>query len=107
MKSTSTGAASRMAGSATQDGTASANGAPARIPQGAAESVLVAEAVAALRERTTLEPSVAVILGTGLGALADAIETEVSVPYAEIPHFPVSTVESHAGELVFGRLGGR
>jgi purine-nucleoside phosphorylase len=106
MKSTSTEAAGQPAGAATQ-ARGDDTGAPAGVPQGAAESVLVAEAVAALRERTTLEPSVAVILGTGLGALADAIETEVSVPYAEIPHFPVSTVESHAGELVFGRLGGR
>ncbi len=47
------------------------------------------------------------ILGTGLGDFADALELETVVPFAEIPHFPVSTVESHAGELHLGRLAGR
>lgn len=67
----------------------------------------VAEAVAALRARTDAAPAVAVILGTGLGGLADRIEVETSVPYTEIPHFPLSTVESHSGRLLFGRLGGK
>ena len=48
-----------------------------------------------------------IILGTGLGDLASALESPVVVPYAEIPHFPHSTVESHAGELHIGRLAGR
>jgi purine-nucleoside phosphorylase len=70
-------------------------------------SARVAEAVAALRARTDAAPAVAVILGTGLGGLAERIEVETSVPYTEIPHFPLSTVESHSGRLLFGRLGGK
>ena len=67
----------------------------------------IEEAAAAVRARTRLAPRVGVILGTGLGDFADALEPEAVVPFAEIPHFPVSTVESHAGELHLGRLGGR
>ena len=67
----------------------------------------VDEAVASLRAKTKLVPEVAVILGTGLGELAEGLEVEARVPYKDIPHFAVSTVESHKGELVFGRLGGR
>jgi len=52
------------------------------------------------------KPAVGIILGTGLGSLAKEIETDVSLPYGEIPHFPISTVESHAGRLVCGRLAG-
>ncbi len=47
------------------------------------------------------------ILGTGLGQLADEMQIETEVPYDQIPHFPVSTVESHAGKLLFGTLGGK
>ena len=61
----------------------------------------------AVRARWPHEPHVALILGTGLGALADAIESPTVVPYAEIPDFPASTVESHAGRLLCGTLGGR
>jgi purine-nucleoside phosphorylase len=64
-------------------------------------------AVSSLRARTAMVPEVAIILGTGLGALSRSITTEVTVPYREIPHFPESTVESHAGELAFGRLSGK
>ena len=52
-------------------------------------------------------PEVAVILGTGLGALADAIEVEAAIPYDALPNMPLSTVESHVGRLLCGRLGGR
>ena len=52
-------------------------------------------------------PELGVILGTGLGDFADALTDHVVVPYADIPHFPSSTVESHAGELHIGRLAGR
>src|SRR5262245_59275596 len=52
------------------------------------------EAANALKKRTRLRPEVGVILGTGLGDFADALQAETVVPYAEIPHFPVSTVES-------------
>jgi len=67
----------------------------------------IEEAAAAVRARTKLAPRVGVVLGTGLGDFADALELETVVPFAEIPHFPVSTVESHAGELHLGRLAGR
>jgi purine-nucleoside phosphorylase len=67
----------------------------------------VQEAVSAIRERTAATPAVGMILGTGLGQLADAISIEVDIPYDEIPHFPISTVEFHHGRLIFGDLGGR
>ncbi|MFD2514919.1 purine-nucleoside phosphorylase [Pontibacter locisalis] len=52
-------------------------------------------------------PEFGIILGTGLGALVNDIEVEYSISYAEIPNFPVSTVESHSGKLIFGRLAER
>ena len=67
----------------------------------------VADAVRAVRARTTLEPDVAVILGTGLGALAEEIRAEATIPYADIPGFVVPTVESHTGRLLVGTLAGR
>ena len=65
------------------------------------------EAVRAIREQSALEPAVGIVLGTGLGALAERIEVETSIPYDQIPHFPLSTVESHSGRLLLGRLGGK
>ena len=67
----------------------------------------IAEAVGERRAEGVGTPEVGVILGTGLGPLADKIQADVVVPYDKIPHFPVSTVESHAGELHLGQLGGR
>ncbi|MBX3175414.1 MAG: purine-nucleoside phosphorylase [Gemmatimonadaceae bacterium] len=67
----------------------------------------VQSAVAAIRSRSALVPEVAVILGTGLGALGEAIEVEASIPYGDIPGFPLSTVESHTGRLLLGTLAGR
>ena len=67
----------------------------------------IADAVRAIQARSTLLPEAGIILGTGLGALADRIEVETAIPYDEIPHFPLSTVESHTGRLLLGRLGGR
>ncbi|MDB4949274.1 MAG: purine nucleoside phosphorylase [Gemmatimonadetes bacterium] len=67
----------------------------------------IAEATRAIRGRTTVQPAVGIILGTGLGGLADRIEVECAIPYDEIPNFPLSTVESHSGRLLFGRLGGK
>ena len=64
----------------------------------------VEEAAAVVRERFGKRADVALILGTGLGRLAAEIETPVSVDYAEIPYFPLSTVESHAGRLLCGTL---
>ncbi|MCS7082319.1 MAG: purine-nucleoside phosphorylase [Bacteroidetes bacterium] len=66
----------------------------------------LAETVTLLRARTALRPRVGIILGTGLGSLAEHIELELVVPYEQIPHFPLSTVESHTGRLLFGHLEG-
>ena len=65
----------------------------------------VSQSAAYIREKTSLRPQIAIILGSGLGALVDAMEDRISIPYAEIPHFPVSTVQGHAGNLVIGRIG--
>jgi len=65
------------------------------------------EAAAAVRERSDLVPEIAVILGTGLGALAGEIAEPVTVPYADIPHMPTTTLEAHAGHLILGHLEGR
>src|SRR5262245_49997699 len=62
--------------------------------------------VAAIRQRSSFQPERAIILGTGLGSLASEIQIEAAIPYPEIPHFPVSTVESHAGQLLLGHLCG-
>lgn len=64
----------------------------------------VRRAAEAVRARWTGRPKVAIILGTGLGGLGREIRTEVEIPYADIPGFPLSTVESHAGRLLCGRL---
>ena len=64
-------------------------------------------AAAVVRERTGLRPEVGIILGTGLGGLAREITVEAEIPYDDLPGFPLSTVESHAGRLLLGRLGGR
>jgi len=60
-----------------------------------------------VRKRTSIKPQVAIILGTGLGGLAKEITRAVRIPYSEIPHFPVSTVLGHSGELVLGTLSGK
>jgi purine-nucleoside phosphorylase len=67
----------------------------------------VSAASAVVRERFGRAPEVAVILGTGLGGLAKEIAVEATVAYADIPGFPLSTVESHPGRLLCGTLGGR
>ncbi|HST62471.1 MAG TPA: purine-nucleoside phosphorylase [Longimicrobium sp.] len=64
-------------------------------------------AVQAIRGRSTLQPRIGIILGTGLGGLAERIQTETSIPYEDIPGFPLSTVESHTGRLLLGTLGGK
>ena len=67
----------------------------------------IVAATTAIRARYTGSPDVAIILGTGLGALGREIDVETSIDYAEIPGFPLSTVESHSGRLLFGTLGGK
>jgi len=57
-----------------------------------------------VRQHTKIKPTIALILGSGLGALAHQIEADATLPYAEIPNFPPSTVEGHSGQLVLGRL---
>ncbi len=65
----------------------------------------IQEAVAFIRSRTDFKPQTGMVLGTGLGNLTDDLEVEEEIAYSEIPHFAQSTVESHKGKLVFGRLG--
>jgi purine-nucleoside phosphorylase len=67
----------------------------------------VEEAAAHVRGRLGAAPDVAVVLGSGLGAFADGLADPVRLPYAEIPHWPASTVIGHAGVLVAGAAGGR
>jgi purine-nucleoside phosphorylase len=64
-------------------------------------------AVALIRQRTDRSPTVGIILGTGLGALAEEIVLDTEISYEDIPGFPLSTVESHAGRLLIGTLGGK
>lgn len=71
----------------------------------AAHLLEVKAAAETIKERANVTASVGIILGTGLGALADEIEIEASISYEEIPNFPISTVESHHGRLIIGRLG--
>lgn len=68
---------------------------------------LINETAQFLKERVGKMPKTAIILGTGLGDLVKHIDIEVSIPYEEIPNFPVSTVEGHSGRLIFGNLGGK
>lgn len=64
----------------------------------------IEEAVAFLRPRLRAEPRIALVLGSGLGGFASQLREAVSIPYGEIPHWPVSTAVGHAGLLIFGRL---
>jgi len=67
----------------------------------------VSEAATFLRGKLgSLKPRVAIVLGSGLGAVADAVTEPVVIPCAQIPHFPQSTVEGHSGRIVAGLLGG-
>ncbi|NQX64963.1 purine-nucleoside phosphorylase [Paenibacillus alba] len=67
----------------------------------------IQEAAAFISKETNIKPQIGLILGSGLGVLADLIEQPIVVDYARIPHFPVSTVEGHAGELVVGTIQGK
>ncbi len=77
-----------------------------REGRGEAERALEAlrEAQAVIRSRTPLEPRAALVLGTGLGGLHEALEVEETIPYGEIPHFPRPSVDTHSGRLVLGHL---
>ena len=85
---------------------------PVAMPESVANDVLhslarITGAVGAIRTRYAGSPEVAIILGTGLGALGEEIALEAAFDYADIPGFPLSTVESHSGRLLFGMLGGK
>lgn len=67
----------------------------------------VKETVAYIQSKVTVSPQVGIILGTGLGGLAKDITNQEILNYADIPNFPVSTVEGHNGRLIFGDLGGK
>ena len=67
----------------------------------------IEESAAVVRARIDATPEIAIILGTGLGGLAARIESQTVIDYRDIPGFPLSTVESHAGRLISGRLSGR
>ncbi len=60
-----------------------------------------------LKSKIKISPEVGIILGSGLGSLGDKISNKQVIPYAEIPNFPVSTVEGHSGNLIFGQLGNK
>lgn len=60
-----------------------------------------------IRQRSAMKPQIAVILGSGLGSLVDDLSIETTVPYRDIPEFPISTVAGHAGQLVLGTLAGK
>ena len=64
----------------------------------------IQEAATAIREKVSLEPKVAIVLGTGLGGLAEEIRSQERIPYDEIPGFAESTVATHAGVMVFGEI---
>ncbi len=67
----------------------------------------ISEATEFVRNKTKSEPPIGIILGTGLGRLGERIEKETVIDYQQIRHFPVSTVEGHAGRLIFGKLSGK
>ena len=67
----------------------------------------IKETAAFLKQKMNTQPKTAIILGTGLGRLADEITDSYSIPYKDIPNFPISTVEGHSGKLIFGKLGGK
>ncbi len=67
----------------------------------------ILEAAAFIKQKTEMRPTVAMVLGSGLGKFAEELESPVAIPYSEIPHFPVSTVVGHAGQLVIGKSGGK
>src|ERR1700751_2047553 len=63
-------------------------------------------AAAFIRQRSSLQPKIGIVLGTGLGGFAERLTDAVAIPYPEIPHFPRPTVEGHAGRLVLGSFAG-
>ncbi|MFZ5952452.1 MAG: purine-nucleoside phosphorylase [Candidatus Rifleibacteriota bacterium] len=67
----------------------------------------IAQAARFISDKVKTRPTVALVLGSGLGKFADELKNPVAIPYEEIPHFPVSTVKGHAGRMVIGEAGGK
>jgi purine-nucleoside phosphorylase len=68
---------------------------------------MLKETVEFIKKEVNFEPEIGIVLGTGLGGLVNVIEEVGTIKYADIPHFPVSTVEGHAGQLMFGYISGK
>ena len=67
----------------------------------------VKETIDFLKKKTTVNPEIGIVLGSGLGGLVQEIDIETRIDYEEIPHFPISTVEGHHGRLIFGTISGK
>ncbi len=80
---------------------------PTRPIPPVAQPALIEALAAAVRARTDLVPEVGIVLGSGLGGLADDLEDAVAIPFADLPGWPAATAPGHAGRLLLGRLGGR
>ena len=80
---------------------------PTRPIPPAEQPARIAALAAAVREHTPLVPEVGIVLGSGLGGLADDLEDAVAIPFAELPGWPAATAPGHAGRLLLGGLGGR
>ena len=80
---------------------------PSRPIRPSDQPARVAALVAAVRARTALVPEVGIVLGSGLGSLAEQLDAPVSIPFAELPGWPAATAPGHAGRLLLGQLGGR
>ncbi|MFS8083635.1 MAG: purine-nucleoside phosphorylase, partial [Ginsengibacter sp.] len=65
------------------------------------------EAVAFIKSKYAQTPEIGIVLGSGLGSFTSEIKSEAEIAYADIPHFPVSTVQGHQGKLIFGELSGK
>jgi len=80
---------------------------PSRPIRPADQPALIEALAAAVRARTELVPEIAIVLGSGLGGLADEVVDPVAIPFAELPGWPAATAPGHAGRLLLGHLGGR
>src|SRR5258707_10060400 len=80
---------------------------PTRPIPPAEQPARLAALVAAVRARTDIVPEIGIVLGSGLGGLADDLEDAVAIPFAELPGWPAATAPGHVGRLLLGRLAGR
>jgi len=77
------------------------------MPRQNVDEIRINRILGFLNSRIDFSPEIGIILGTGLGPLANSIHAELEIPYADIPLFPKSTVQGHSGKLIFGELSGR